>query len=174
MKSPRVDHISMKSINQAANSAIVSAGFDRILPRIPKLEWGAHAPRVRFSAPSRKTVDGPGSSECSRPPRAQNAGREARPTTPGAGVLPNFGIRVSMRSGRPGFGREGENAVLPGARVSKESFLTVRWNHDGFEKFGRAGIQLATGTSAHAARPPRAKFLSDRLRRTGACTETEI
>ncbi len=34
------------------------------------------------------------SSECSRPPRAHNAGREARPATPGAGVLPNCGIRV--------------------------------------------------------------------------------
>ena len=35
-----------------------------------------------------------GSSNYSR--RAQNAGREARPVTPEAGVLPNFGIRTKV------------------------------------------------------------------------------
>jgi hypothetical protein len=65
--------------------------------------WGAHPPRVRFSAPSRKTSDASKFPKLLCPAHTPEAGREARPATPGAGVLPNseFGLKsASLRSSR--------------------------------------------------------------------------
>src|ERR1035438_4485549 len=58
---------------------------------------GAHPPRVLFSAPSRKTSAASEFPKLLCPSHTQEAGREARPATPGAGVLPNFGVRVEPR-----------------------------------------------------------------------------
>ena len=55
---------------------------------------GARPPRALFPAPSRKTPGAQKNSEDSCQCRAQGADREARPATPGAGVLPfYFGVR---------------------------------------------------------------------------------
>jgi hypothetical protein len=60
-----------------------------------EIEKGARPPRALFSAPSRKTVGRSKKFQTSRLDGVvQSAGREARPATPVAGVLPNFGIRV--------------------------------------------------------------------------------
>ena len=58
------------------------------LTQTPNLKWGARPPRAQFSAPSRKTSDAQESSDDSRHSNKPEAGREARPATPVAGVLP--------------------------------------------------------------------------------------
>jgi len=63
-----------------------------------EMEKGARPPRALFSAPSRKTMGRSKKFQTSRLDGVvQSAGREARPATPVAGVLPNFGIRVEIR-----------------------------------------------------------------------------
>jgi len=48
---------------------------------------------VQFSALSRKTLAASKFPKLFCPSHTQEAGREARPATPGAGVLPNFRVR---------------------------------------------------------------------------------
>jgi hypothetical protein len=52
---------------------------------------------MKFSAPSRKTWTHQKQSGRSEQFHAQEAGREARPATPEAGVHPNIGIRVERK-----------------------------------------------------------------------------
>ena len=66
-------------------------------PKLRNRKGSAPAPGL-FSAPSRKTVGRSKKFQTSRwDGVVQSAGREARPATPVAGVLPNFGIRVEIR-----------------------------------------------------------------------------
>ena len=58
------------------------------LAQTPNLKWGACPPWAQFSAPSRKTSDAQESSNASRHSNMPEAGREARPATPEAGVIP--------------------------------------------------------------------------------------
>ncbi len=64
----------------------------RIITFNPKTEaeWGAHAPRVPFSAPSRKTLSALKNSRRSGQSHAQGAGREARPAAPEGGRAPQL------------------------------------------------------------------------------------
>lgn len=55
-----------------------------------EVEWGAHAPRVQFSAPSRKTMSAPTIARRSKFVERKSAGHEARPATPEGGCAPQF------------------------------------------------------------------------------------
>ena len=93
------DSLSNKSGKRKSGNSrsLLASAAARLIPN-SEVERGACPPRARFSAPSRKTAGGrkccKGSCQC----RAQAAGREARPATPGAGVLTEFGNRVNPSS----------------------------------------------------------------------------
>ena len=88
---PRADHEAEASFPHYATG--LKLRFDFLSPKT-EMEWGAHAPRVPFSAPSRKTLSALKSSGGSERSRAQGAGREARPAAPVGGCAPHSCFRV--------------------------------------------------------------------------------